>query len=117
MPSTSPVDRISGPSTGSTSGNIENGIESEPIFKLHEGRPHILDAMKNKELHLIINTPSGKLSQYDDSYLRKGAIRHKIPYVTALSAALAAAKGIAARRERAPDVKSLQEYHRALKTV
>ena len=92
----------------------EQGIESEVIFKLHEGRPHILDAIKNREIQMIVNTPAGKLSQYDDSYLRKAAVQYKIPYVTALTAAVAAAKGIAARKEREPDVKSLQEYHRGI---
>ncbi len=92
-----------------------HGIQSEVIFKLHEGRPHILDAIKNREIQMIVNTPAGKLSQHDDSYLRKAAVQYKIPYVTALTAAIAAAKGIAARREHMPQVKSLQEYHRDIK--
>ena len=59
----------------------------------------------------MINTPSGKLSKYDDSYIRKAAIKYKVPYITSLTAALAAAKGIAAYRSGTSDVKSLQEYH------
>ncbi|MEQ8201682.1 MAG: carbamoyl-phosphate synthase large subunit, partial [Syntrophomonadaceae bacterium] len=60
----------------------DNGVNSEEIRKLFEGRPNILDAISNQELHLIINTPSGKRSQYDDSYIRKAAIRNKIAYLT-----------------------------------
>ncbi|HPJ07668.1 MAG TPA: carbamoyl-phosphate synthase large subunit, partial [Deltaproteobacteria bacterium] len=90
----------------------ENGIPSDMVLKLHEGRPNIVDGVKNREYDLIINTPSGKLSKHDDSYIRKSAIRYKIPYITTLSAAVAAAKGIAAYRQGKGEVKSLQEYHR-----
>ncbi|HNQ86239.1 MAG TPA: carbamoyl-phosphate synthase large subunit [Deltaproteobacteria bacterium] len=90
----------------------ENGIPSEMVLKLHEGRPNIVDGVKNREYDLIINTPSGKLSKHDDSYIRKSAIRYRIPYITTLSAAVAAAKGIAAWRLGHGTVKSLQEYHR-----
>jgi carbamoyl-phosphate synthase large subunit len=87
------------------------GIESEVVDKLHEGRPNIIDIIKNEDVQVVINTPSGKTSQYDDSYIRKAAIQHKIPYITTTAAALAAARGIAARRNGYPQVKSLQEYH------
>jgi len=90
----------------------QNRIPSEPINKLHEGRPNIADGIMNKEIQLVINTPLGKHSQDDDSYIRKAAIKHKVPYVTTLAAALASAKGIAARRTGQGSVKSLQEYHR-----
>jgi carbamoyl-phosphate synthase large subunit len=89
----------------------EHGIEAEQIFKMHEGRPNIVDGIKNREIHLVINTPSGKLSKEDDSYIRKTAIRYKIPYITTLAAALAAAKGIAAFRQGKGSVRSLQSYH------
>jgi len=89
----------------------ENGVESELILKFHEGRPNIVDAIANGEIQLVVNTPVGKLSQYDDSYIRKAAIKYKIPYITTLTAAAAAAKGIAAWRDGAPEVKPLQEYH------
>jgi len=89
----------------------EQGIQSEKILKMHEGRPNIVDGIKNKEIHLIINTPSGKLSIHDDSYIRKAAIKYKIPYVTTIAAALAAAKGIMAYREGKGNVRSLQDYH------
>ncbi len=93
----------------------ECGVESELILKVHEGRPNILDAIANREIQLLINTPAGKLSQYDDSYIRKAAIKYKIPYITTLTAAAASAKGIAARRDGAPIVKSLQEYHAGIR--
>jgi carbamoyl-phosphate synthase large subunit len=86
-------------------------IPSELILKEHEGRPNITDAIRNKEIRLVINTPEGKQSKYDDSYIRKAAIKYKVPYITTLTAAMAAAQGIAAFRDGNPDVKSLQEYH------
>jgi len=89
----------------------EAGIAAEGILKLHEGRPNIADAITNGEIHLVINTPKGKESKQDDSYIRKTAVRRKLPYITTLSAALAAAKGIAAYRAGREQVKSLQEYH------
>ena len=90
----------------------EHGVESEHILKLHEGRPNIVDAIKNRDIQLVINTPSGKLSKYDDSYIRKSAIRYKIPYITTAAAAMAAAKGIEAFQSNHGLVKSLQSYHR-----
>lgn len=89
----------------------EHDIESEPILKMHEGRPNIVDGIKNNEIHLVVNTPSGKLSKYDDSYIRKAAIKYKIPYITTLAAALAAARGIARYRQGGDEVRSLQSYH------
>ncbi|MBU2550599.1 MAG: ATP-grasp domain-containing protein, partial [Proteobacteria bacterium] len=93
----------------------EQGITTEPILKVHEGRPNIVDAVKNKEIDLIINTPSGRLSQFDDSYIRKSAIRYKIPYITTLAGAVAAAKGIAAIRQGHSRVRALQDYHGDIK--
>ncbi len=93
----------------------ECGIESGLILKMHEGRPNIVDAIKNNEIQLVINTPSGKLSKHDDSYIRKTAIKFKIPYITTLAAALAAARGIAAHQRGHGTVKSLQDYHQDIK--
>jgi carbamoyl-phosphate synthase large subunit len=87
------------------------GILTESILKEHEGRPNITDAIKNKEIQLVINTPSGKLSKYDDSYIRKAAIKYRVPYITTIAAAVAAVEGINAYRERKSDIKSLQSYH------
>jgi len=92
----------------------EHGIQSELILKMHEGRPNVGDAIKNGEIQLVINTPSGKMSQYDDSYIRKAAIKYKVSYITTLAAAAAAAKGIAAYKQGKDEVKSLQEYHKSL---
>jgi carbamoyl-phosphate synthase large subunit len=89
----------------------ENGIEGEHILKMHEGRPNIVDGIMNKEIHLVINTPSGKLSKYDDSYIRKAAIQYKVPYITTLAAAIAAGRGIEAYRLGHGEVRSLQRYH------
>jgi carbamoyl-phosphate synthase large subunit len=89
----------------------KNHIESDPILKMHEGRPNIEDGIKNREIQLVINTPSGRLSMHDDSYIRKTAIKYKIPYITTLAAAIAAAKGIEALRKGHGKVKSLQRYH------
>ncbi|MBI5687264.1 MAG: carbamoyl-phosphate synthase large subunit [Verrucomicrobia bacterium] len=89
----------------------ERGVRSEKINKTNEGRPDIVDAIKNGDIQLIINTPAGKNSQVDDSYIRKNAIKHKVPYVTTLAAALAAAKGIGALQKGRAEVKSLQAYH------
>jgi len=89
----------------------EHDIQSELILKMHEGRPNIVDGIKNKEIQLVINTPSGKLSKHDDSYIRKAAIKYKVPYITTLAAALAAARGVAAYRQGKDSVKSLQDYH------
>ncbi|MBN1322800.1 MAG: carbamoyl-phosphate synthase large subunit [Methanotrichaceae archaeon] len=88
-----------------------NGIDAGLILKLNEGRPNIDDAIKNGEIHLVINTPIGKESQFDDSYIRKAAIKYKVPYITTIAAASAAAKGIAAFRNGRSGVKSIQEYH------
>jgi carbamoyl-phosphate synthase large subunit len=93
----------------------EHGIAAEPILKMHEGRPNIVDSIKNGDIQLVINTPIGKLSQHDDSYIRKAAIKYKIPYVTTLAAALAAAKGIVSIRKGHGRVKPLQEYHSEIK--
>jgi carbamoyl-phosphate synthase large subunit len=92
-----------------------SGIASQLILKLHEGRPNIDDAIKNGDIQLVINTPVGKASQYDDSYIRKAAITYKVPYITTIAAALAAAIGISAFRKGRSGVRSLQEYHAAIK--
>jgi len=93
----------------------DHGIASERIFKMHEGRPHIVDAIKNGEIQLVINTPAGRLSKYDDSYIRKAAIKYKIPYITTVAAAVAAVKGITAFRQGHGRAKSLQSYHAEIK--
>jgi carbamoyl-phosphate synthase large subunit len=93
----------------------ENGVRSEPVFKMHQGRPNIVDAIKNGEIQLVINTPVGKLGKYDDSYIRKAAIKYKIPYITTVAAATATIRGIEAFHRGQSDVKSLQSYHADIK--
>jgi carbamoyl-phosphate synthase large subunit len=94
----------------------ERGIENTPIRKLGYGRPDLVDAIKNKTVNLLVNTPSGRKSSQDSSDIRKAAIKHKVPYITTTAAAVAAAKGIAARRDKTPEVKSLQEYHKQMES-
>jgi carbamoyl-phosphate synthase large subunit len=94
----------------------DNGIAATAIKKVHEGRPNIVDAIHNKEINLIINTPIGKNSKWDDSYIRKTAIKYKVPYITTTAAAKAAAEGIKAYRNNKDGlhVQSLQDYHREI---
>ncbi|MCL2868523.1 MAG: carbamoyl-phosphate synthase large subunit [Candidatus Bathyarchaeota archaeon] len=89
------------------------GVKAEIINKLYEGRPNIVDAIKNHQLDVIVNTPNNsKRSNDDDSYIRKSAIKYNIPYLTTLTAALAAVKGIAEKVANPQEnVYSLQEYH------
>jgi carbamoyl-phosphate synthase large subunit len=92
----------------------EKGVDSILVKKLYEGRPNIADAIKNKEINLIINTPIGRMSVHDDSYIRMLAIQHKIPYVTTMAAAQATVDGIESARKKQDLPKSLQEYHKML---
>ena len=79
---------------------------------MHEGRPHIVDYIMNREIQLIVNTPAGKESELDDSYIRKNAIKYKVHYITTLAGAMAAVKGITAcRHSGLRAVKPLQAYH------
>ena len=88
------------------------GIPAEKVKKLYEGRPNILDMITNGTIQLIINSPSGKESRHDDSYLRKAAIKAKIPYMTTMAAAKATAKGIHyVKKHGQGEVKSLQQLH------
>ena len=87
------------------------GIPAEPVFKVHEGRPHGIDLIVNGEVQLLINTPLGKHSQRDDYSMRQAAVAHRIPYTTTLSAASAACDAILSLRFRPPRVRSLQEWH------
>ena len=77
-----------------------NGIKAAHVLKMHEGRPNIVDKIKNGEIRLILNTRLGKASQFDDFFTRKAAIKDTIPYMTTLAAAAASAKGIADRKKR-----------------
>ena len=88
-----------------------NGIESKPVSKLGEGRPDIVDEIKNGAIQLVVNTPIGRQSKSDDSYIRKNAIKYRVPYITTLAAANAAVQGILAYQNDQGAVRSLQAYH------
>ncbi len=94
------------------------GVKAEKVKKLQEGRPNINDLITNGSIDLIVNSPSGKESAHDDSYLRKAAIKAKIPYVTTIAGARATAKGILyVQAHGDSDVKSLQELHSEIKAA
>jgi carbamoyl-phosphate synthase large subunit len=87
------------------------GIPTERVLKVHEGRPNAIDLLLSGQIHLLINTPLGKLSQKDDYAIRRAALQQRVPYTTTLSGASAACDAIIALRSRAGDVRSLQEWH------
>ncbi len=96
----------------------EAGIPAELVKKLHEGRPNIVDHMTNGDIQLVVNSPIGKDSSYDDSYLRKAAVKNRVTYITTAAAGRAAAEGIKyVKNNGLGEVKSLQEWHEAIKTV
>lgn len=99
--------------TGRTYEKIVNaGIPATKISKIDEGRPNVLDAITNKEIALIVNTPIGKKGATDDSYIRKAAVKGKIPYMTTMAAAKATVEAIKAiKKHGVLGVKSLQEFH------
>ncbi|MFA5147832.1 MAG: carbamoyl-phosphate synthase large subunit [Candidatus Omnitrophota bacterium] len=99
--------------TGNTSRFLNsNGIKNSAVKKLHEGRPNITDLIKNKELNLIVNTPAGRTSKYDDSYIRIMAIQHKIPYITTLAAAYASVEAIEEIKRTGISPKAIQDYYK-----
>ncbi|MBR5248345.1 MAG: carbamoyl-phosphate synthase large subunit [Lachnospiraceae bacterium] len=92
------------------------GITAEKVNKLYEGRPNILDLMTNGKIDLIVNSPIGQDRVSDDSYLRKAAIKYKIPYMTTIAAAKATADGILyVQKHGNGEVQSLQELHAQIK--
>ena len=93
-------------------------IDAELVKKLYEGRPNLLDLITNGDIDLIINSPVGEDSKHDDSYLRKAAIKAKIPYMTTIAAARATAEGILqVQRAANEEVHSLQELHAQIKDM
>ena len=91
----------------------EAGIPADKVKKMQEGRPNVYDAIANGKVQLIINTPSGKESRFDDSYIRKAAVKGRIPYMTTMAAAIATTEGIRKVKEKGGKlgVKSLQQFH------
>jgi carbamoyl-phosphate synthase large subunit len=88
----------------------EHGLTVELVLKLHEGRPHVLDWMKNKKIQLILNTPSGEEAQADGRLIRRTALAHKIPIITTIAGAKATAAAIRSLQSQPLDVKALQDY-------
>jgi carbamoyl-phosphate synthase large subunit len=91
----------------------EHGIEVEVINKVTEGRPHIVDLIKNKEIHFIINTVSGSQAQKDSFSIRQSAIQYRVPFTTTISGATAVANAIEKLKTREIHIKSIQEYHKS----
>jgi carbamoyl-phosphate synthase large subunit len=95
---------------GTQSFLVENGIKAAAINKVLEGRPHVVDAIKNGEIQLVFNTTEGKQALSDSRSLRRAALLHKVPYYTTLAGAVAAAQGIKAYLDGELEVRALQDY-------
>lgn len=91
---------------------LKNGIECSSVYKVNEGRPNIVDLIKNGEIQLVINTPLGEVSRYDEYAIGWAAIEQKVSFTTTLSAAATAVKGIEHEKSYGLEVKSLQEYQK-----
>lgn len=100
---------------GTRSKLLESGIDVKHVFKLQEGRPHVIDRIKNKEIHLVINTPTGKTAKLDERYIGEAAMLFKIPMITTIPGAIGLVKGIKAVKEEKLEVMSIQELHATLK--
>jgi carbamoyl-phosphate synthase large subunit len=99
-------------STSGTAGALSKAkIKVTKVFKIHEGRPNVLDRIKNGDINFIINTPSGKIPREHEVVIRNAALAAKIPIMTTVRAALASANGIRSLQKRKVQVRSLQEYH------
>ncbi len=99
---------------GTAKALAQNGIPVQIVNKVHEGRPHIVDLIKNREIALIINTPSGRRPKRDHVSIRAVAVAHNIPLITTISGAAASVHGIEALIKEELQVKSLQEYNAAI---
>ena len=89
----------------------KEGIEVRHVHKLQEGRPHVIDRIKNKEIQLVINTPTGKSAKLDERYIGEAAMLYKIPMITTIPGAIGLVTGLKAIAEEKLDVKSIQEHH------
>ena len=97
---------------GTTTALKDAGVEAETVYKVNEGRPNIVDLIKTGKVNLVINTPLGRESFYDEKSIRRAAIRYNIPCITTLSAASAAARGIRAMVGHGAEVTAIQDLHR-----
>lgn len=98
--------------TGTSKFLNNNGIKSKPVFKVNEGRPSIVDRIKNGEVQIVINTPLGYESRFDEYAIGWAAVQNKIPFITTLSAANSFAEGIEKIKEGNLEVRSLQDYYK-----
>ena len=93
---------------------VEHGIAATRILKVTEGRPNIVDAIKNNEVQLVINTPSGEVSRIAEYQIGWAAVGHKVPFITTLSAAASVVSAISYLRTHEIKVRSVQELHAKL---
>ena len=100
---------------GTAKALMQNGVPVDLIFKVLEGRPNVVDLIKNREIALIINTPSGRKPKQDQISIRSEAVAHNIPVITTISGAAASVNGIDALMKEELQVQSLQEYHRKIR--
>ncbi|MFA6109611.1 MAG: carbamoyl-phosphate synthase large subunit [Candidatus Latescibacterota bacterium] len=91
---------------------LAHGVEAESIRKVHEGRPHVEDAIRSRRISMVINTPQDEPSQYDDFVVRRAAVMNNVPYTTTMAGAWAAVEGIEALGRAGISVRALQDYHR-----
>ena len=98
--------------TGTAKFLNDNGISAEPVFKVNEGRPNVVDRIKNGDIKIVVNTPLGFESRFDEYAIGWTAVQYKIPFITTLSAASSFAEGIAMIKKGKSEVRSLQEYYR-----
>jgi carbamoyl-phosphate synthase large subunit len=85
------------------------------VLKLHEGRPNVVDVIKNQQIQLIINTPSGEEAQADGRLIRRTALTYKVPIVTTIAGAKATAAAIGALQREPLQVKAIQDYNREIR--
>jgi carbamoyl-phosphate synthase large subunit len=97
--------------SGTAEALVKAKIKVKKVFKLHEGRPNVLDRVKNGDINFIINTPSGKIPREHEVMIRNAALAQKIPIMTTVRAAQASANGIRSLQKSKVQVRSLQEYH------
>ena len=92
------------------------GLEVDVIYKVNEGRPNIADAIVNRKVDLVVNTPLGRESFFDDRTVRRAAMMHQVPCITTLTGAAAAVSAIRALREQGLGVRALQDYYAGIST-
>ena len=95
----------------------KHGIDVEVVYKISQGRPNVIDEIINRKIDLIINTPSGKVGRSEGYLIRRAAVDHGIPYITTISGAIAAVKGIEAIKNAKMTIKTIQEYHKEVEDM